>query len=239
MPKQRQTSCFPTGSHYPGIAHLLANLPDPSLIFPRDSTWIDLPIALIDVETTGLSPTRDRVIELGLSVGRAGRRLYRQSWLVNPGIPIPAEASKIHGISERDIRVMPQFCDVAEEISDSIDGCLLAAYSAHFDKAFVLAELQRAGIDWPDRRVEWVDPLVYARELYADETSRKLGEMARVLGIGAEEAHRALDDSWVALQVLYALGKDPRVPTRYGAMIAEQKRLRTRQEERRAMWKRA
>ena len=62
------------------------------------------------------------------------------------------------------------------------------------------------------RNVEWVDPLVWARELQQGERSRALGEVAARLGIALENAHRASDDAEAALRVLLALGRDVRVP---------------------------
>jgi DNA polymerase-3 subunit epsilon len=120
-----------------------------------------------------------------------------------------------------------------------------AAYNATFDKSFLLAELDRAGVrpDKPPpglrREVEWLDPLTFARELYKDEESRALGEMATRLGIQIEKAHRATDDAEAALRVLYAFAKDPRVPKGYGAIVQEQRRLGRQQDEARRMWRKS
>jgi DNA polymerase-3 subunit epsilon len=87
------------------------------------------------------------------------------------------------------------------------------------------------------REVEWIDPLAFARELYKEEQSRALGDMAARLGIELERAHRATDDAEAALRILYTFAKDPRVPRAYGGLIQEQRRLVRQQDEARKLWR--
>ncbi len=88
--------CFPTGRHYAGIAHLLrVNIRGVAEEFPQDAPWLDIPIALLDVETTGRDASTDRVVELGIVVGRAADVITRYNWRVNPGVPIPEEARAV------------------------------------------------------------------------------------------------------------------------------------------------
>ncbi len=236
--------CFPTGRHYPGIAHLIkvhakgvAPELDPSV------PWLDYRIAFLDVETTGKDPAKDRVVEIGIVIGQHGEVVERHGWLINPGIAVSAEASAVHGIKDDDLADKPSFKDIAMEVLSRLEGCLPAAYNATFDKSFILGELDRAGIrpDKPPpaarRDIEWLDPLTFARELYKDEESRALGEMAARLGIQLVKAHRATDDAEAALKVLFAIAKDPRVPKGYGAIVQEQRRLSRIQDEARRMWR--
>jgi DNA polymerase-3 subunit epsilon len=109
-----------------------------------------------------------------------------------------------------------------------------------FDRAFLGNEIARAGMpaDVPlalQRNVEWVDPLVWARELQQGERSRALGEVAARLGIALENAHRASDDAEAALRVMLALGRDVRVPPTYAAFIQEQRRLSMAQSDERRL----
>jgi DNA polymerase-3 subunit epsilon len=87
------------------------------------------------------------------------------------------------------------------------------------------------------REVDWIDPLAFARELYKDEQSRALGDMAARLGISLVNAHRATDDAEAALQILYTFAKDPRVPRAYGSLMQEQRRLMRQQDEARKFWR--
>ena len=237
--------CFPSGRHYPGISHLLRALTR-GLVegFEAEVPWLDLPIALVDVETTGRDVSADRVIEVGIAIARSGEIVERKNWLVNPGRPIPQEAIDVHKITDDDVRAAPPFAAVAHEVIAMLMGCVPAAYNAAFDRAFLGSEIARAGIAGTDlppalrRDVDWLDPLVWAREIQQEERSRALGDVAARLGISHDNAHRAIDDAVAALRVLLALGRDPRVPPTYGALVREQRRLAFDQaDERRLKWR--
>jgi DNA polymerase III subunit epsilon len=248
-----QCGCFPTGRHYAGIAHLLRavvrGLADD--LGSPDAPWADIPIALLDVETTGRDASIDRVVEVGIVVGRGGEVIARYNWLINPTIPIPDEAREVHHISDDDVKDSPLFSAVAHEIAAALSGCIPAAYNAAFDRAFIHAEFGRAAllagqgltdkarVDPPGLRkdVEWLDPLVWAREIQREEKSKALGEVAARLGVKLETAHRAMDDAEAALRVYYALAKDMRVPRAYGAMVQEQRRLALAQQDERRFWR--
>lgn len=235
--------CFPTGRHYPGIAHLLKTvIRGVAAGFAQDAPWHEYEIALIDVETTGTDASVDRVIELGIAIGRAGEIVERHNWMINPGMPIPAQSREVHGISDEDVASAPAFAQIAAEIAAALKGRIPAAYNATFDKSFVLTEFARLGqaptttAPALTRSVEWIDPLVWARELQQDERSRALGEVAARLGITHEKAHRASEDADAALRVLYALAVDSRVPRTYGALVQEQRRLGYEQADQRRRW---
>ncbi len=236
--------CFPTGRYYPGIAHLIrVRAVGVASELEASASWRALPVAFLDTETTGRDAQTDRVIEIGIAVGFGDTILERHSWLIDPGIPIPAESTEVHGIKDEDVKGKPSFAQVVPELLAALAGRIPAAYNAQFDRAFLLAEIARSGVSIPDlppafrRDVEWIDPLVFARELYADEQSRALGEMAARLGVTLERAHRATDDAEAAMLVLYALAKDARVPPVYGALVQEQRRLSRLQDEARKFWK--
>jgi DNA polymerase-3 subunit epsilon len=237
--------CFPSGRHYPGIAHLLRTvIRGLAEEFAQDVAWRDLEVALLDVETTGRDAAHDRVIEIGIVVGRGGEVVARYNWMLNPGIPIPEESRAVHGITDEQVASAPRFEAVAVEIAEALAGRVPAAYNAGFDKTFLLGEYarldQRLEKSPPAlrREVEWLDPLVWAREIQADERSRALGEVAARLGIQLETAHRASEDAEAALRVLYVLAQDARVPRPYGAMVQEQRRLGLLQADERRRWQR-
>jgi len=239
--------CFPTGRHYPGIAHLLkVTIRGLAPGFTNDVPWQEIDVALLDVETTGRDASVDRVVEVGIVVGRRGDVVARYNWLINPGILIPAEVTAIHHITNEMVADKPRFEAVASEIANALRGCVPAAYNALFDRAFIMGEFSRAksagAADYSDvpaltREVDWLDPLVWARDLQDNEKSRSLGDVATRLGIKLENAHRAEDDAEAALRVLYALGRDARIPRAYGAMVQEQRRLSQKQADARRMWR--
>ncbi len=235
--------CFPTGRHYPGIAHLL-KVQIRGLVagFANDVPWHEIDVALLDVETTGRDASVDRVVELGIAVGRRGEIVARYNWLINPGMPIPAEVTAIHHITDEMVADKPRFEVVASEIANALKDCVPAAYNALFDRAFLMSEFSRAKVDGAGvpaltREVEWLDPLVWARDIQDDQKSRSLGDVAARLGVALEKAHRAQDDAEAALRVLYVLGGDSRIPRAYGAMVQEQRRLSQVQADARRNWR--
>jgi DNA polymerase-3 subunit epsilon len=139
----------------------------------------------------------------------------------------------------------PAFIAIAAEIAAALTGVIPAAYNALFDRGFILAELERAGYDRETlppalaTSVEWIDPLVWARELHEMEKGKSLGEVSARLGVVHETAHRATDDAEAALRVLYTFSKDVRVPKSYAGLAQEQRRLLRLQDEERNRWKNA
>lgn len=237
--------CFPTGRHYPGIAHLLriqaAGVADE---LAPDGSWADLPIAFIDTETTGRDASMDRIVEIGVILGISGEVKARHNWLINPGIPIPEAASQIHGITDDQVKDAPTFAEIIPTILDLLRAAIPAAYNASFDRGFLVSEMNRAGLSRAERlppalrdNVEWLDPLVWARHIQKYEKGKTLSDVAARLGIPLENAHRAADDAEAALRVMYIFANDERVPKTYAAFMQEQRRLARLQEEDFKQWK--
>jgi len=238
--------CFPTGRHYPGIAHLLrvvaAGLAEE---FKAECGLDDLTLVAIDTETTGRDPEVDRMVEVACVLWRGGQIVEKRSWLVNPGRPIPKEASDVHGISDDAVKDAPPFSAIADEVLALIRGAVPLAYNAEFDRKVLAAELSRSGVA-PQalppavrRNIEWIDPLIWARELQRAEKSRALSEVVERLGITLERAHRATDDATAALHVFAAFQRDPRVPKTYAALIQEQRRIARLFDDERRYWRKA
>jgi len=238
--------CFPTGRHYAGIAHLI-RIAAIGVVegFDGETSWVDLPIALIDIEATGLDGNVDRIIEIGIVFGQKGEVTGRRSWLINPGCSISEEARAVHGISDEMVADKPPFAAIAAEVAAALRGVVPAAYNATFDRLFIQSELERAGYQREQlpaslaANVEWIDPLVWARELHELEKGKSLVEVSARLGITLETAHRATDDAEAALRVLYAFAKDIRVPKSYAGLAQEQRRLLRLQDEERNRWRNA
>lgn len=237
--------CFPTGRHYPGIAHLVrARARGTAQEFAVDTLMTDLPFVAIDVEATGLDPNEDRVIEVACVVFSRGGQVERHGWLINPGRAISEESRAVHNISDDDVRDAPPFAQVAEQILAVLGRGVPLAYNADFDRAFLMAEFGRVSqaserTDVPALRkgVDWLDPLVWARELQQAEKSKSLSSVAERLGIEAGTAHRAVDDAHTAGRVLHAFFGDSRVPTSYAAFVQEQRRLGRVHKDERQFWR--
>ena len=235
--------CFPTGRHYPGIAHLLRvaalGLAEG---FLGDHVIVDLPVVAIDTETTGRDPSSDRIVEVACVRWERGEITLRKSWLVNPGRPIPKEAFDVHGISDDDVKDAPSFGAILPELLEALAGAIPLAYNAEFDRKQLMSELGRvAAPSAPppalQKNAEWLDPLVWARELHKLEKSRALGEVAARLGIELSQAHRAVADAEAALHVFIKFQEDSRLPKTYGAFLQEQRRLARAFETERVRWR--
>ena len=106
------------------------------------------PLAIFDLETTGVNVTQDRICEIAIiKVSPDGNeeKYYRR---INPEISIPAEITAIHGISNEDVKNEPTFKAVAQEIADFIQGADLAGFNSNkFDIPVIAEEFMRAGLD--------------------------------------------------------------------------------------------
>jgi len=165
--------------------------------------WWDLPLAVVDVETTGFDPQEDRIIEVGIVHFHRGKVTETWGQLVKPGRPIPDAVVELTGITDADVAQAPTFDKVAAEVLARLQGKGIVAYNLPFDRKFLSTELARAGLTWPAESPTF-DPLIFARQFHEDKGSKKLGEVASRLGIDLLEAHRAVDDATVAGHVLYA-----------------------------------
>lgn len=231
--------CFPTGRHYPGIADRLAraNIRVAGMApgFEPGVEWSRAPFVVLDFETTGLEPERDRVIEIGVACFRDGVLESTQNWLVQPGIPVPKESTDVHGIDDAMLEGKPSFGEVFAEVTTYLEGRIPVAYNHLFDSRFLLAEVRRAGLpiggSAPPACHEdgvWIDPLVWAREVQKEDKGHKLTDVCARLGIPLESAHRASFDAEATGKVLLALA--PKLPTRYAELLRVQKRYAATQD---------
>ncbi len=116
------------------------------------------PIVFFDLETTGINIVSDRIVEISYLKVMPNGRETTKTILVNPTVPIPKEASEVHGIYDKDVADCPTFKDVAKEIVNDIEGCDLAGYNSNrFDIPLLAEELLRADVDIDFRKRKFVD----------------------------------------------------------------------------------
>ncbi len=116
------------------------------------------PIIFFDLETTGINVALDRIVEISyLKVDLAGNETSR-THRVNPEMPIPANATSIHGITDEDVKDAPTFHEVAKVLARDFEGCDLAGYnSVKFDIPLLAEEFLRAGVEIDLKRRKFVD----------------------------------------------------------------------------------
>ena len=172
---------------------------------------LENPLAFIDVETTGLRPTSDRIVELSvLKIHPDGRREFK-THRINPEVPIPAHATAIHGITDADVAQEPPFHQFATGLRDFLDGCDIAGFNViRFDLPFLETEFKKAGVEfsWKDRQ------LIDSQTLYHLLEPRDLqAAYAKYCGGEMETDHTAEGDAAAAVEVLDGqLGKHPELP---------------------------
>jgi DNA polymerase-3 subunit epsilon len=152
-----------------------------------------------DTETTGLDPRTCRVVELGGVRFDALGVTSRFNALINPGTPMPVEASRVNGITDAMLAGKPDMREVLPDFLAFARGTVLVAHNAPFDVSFVNEELSRMGKGPLDHRV--VDTRILAREAFPGLPKYALQDLASRLGIEAKDAHRAEDDARVCMEL--------------------------------------
>ncbi|MFN7887213.1 MAG: PolC-type DNA polymerase III, partial [Betaproteobacteria bacterium] len=152
-------------------------------------------LAFVDVETTGTSPSRERVTEVGVVLVEADgaeRRVAEWSSLVNPGVPIPPEIQWLTGITNEMVRAAPRFADIAADLAARLHEAVFVAHNARFDYGFLRAEFARVGIDF---RARTLCTVRLSRALYPERGPHSLDAIVARLGLDAAGRHRALGDA--------------------------------------------
>ncbi|MDD5705713.1 MAG: 3'-5' exonuclease [Kiritimatiellae bacterium] len=161
---------------------------------------LDRPLAVLDIESTGISPRADRIIELAVIRLEPDGRETPAYWLVNPTIPIPIESTAVHGIAYEHVKSCPTFAQVAPKVAAFLDNCDLAGFNAaRFDIPMLSEEFMRAGVafDADSRRV------LDAQRIFHVKEPRDLSAALRFFcGIEHTDAHGAEADARATLEVL-------------------------------------
>ncbi len=160
------------------------------------------PLVILDLETTGVNIVNDRIVEFSaLKVSPGGA----EEWLtlrINPGIPIPAESTRIHGISDADVANEPHFKDVAKKIASFVEGCDLAGFNAmRFDIPVLCEEFLRVSVDFNPARHRYIDVQV----IFHKKEQRTLSAAYKFYcNMELENAHSAQADTAATYEILKA-----------------------------------
>ena len=172
---------------------------------------LDRPLVVFDIESTGVNPRQDRIIELAaIKISPDGTE-ETKTWLLNPTIPIPPETTAIHGITDDIVRDCPTFADSAGEIFSFFADCDLSGFNAdRFDIPCLEEEFARTGRDFGASRRRHVD----VQRIYHKMEPRDLTAAVRFyLGRDHVGAHGAEADARATVEVLKAqMVKYPELP---------------------------
>ena len=176
------------------------------------------PIAVIDFETTGISPQHDaRATEIAIVLLEGQRVVARYDSLMRTGAWIPPFITQLTGITNAMVAAAPPAEDVMREAARFVGDAPMVAHNAAFDRKFWQAELARAGLPAPHA---FACTVLLSRRIYPDAPSHSLGRLVDHLGLPrAGRAHRALADAEMAAALLARLQSD--LCQRYGVAWPE------------------
>ncbi len=116
------------------------------------------PLAFIDLETTGIDLAKDRIVEIAVIKIFPDGKEEVKTRRVNPTIPIPAEATAIHHITDEDVKNEPTFKEIAKSLANNLEGCDFAGYNSNrFDFPLLAEEFLRAGVDFDFKKRKFID----------------------------------------------------------------------------------
>lgn len=178
--------------------------------------WATKPIAVFDLETTGLNHRTARIVTACAAlIDSNGVQIGNDlEWLANPGIPIPPEASAVHGITDEIAQERgADLATVVSEIVATLRGYLDAsipviAYNAPYDFTILRQHAEDFGIEWPNDPMPIIDPLVLDKNFDKYRSGpRKLEVVAGFYGVNLTDAHNATADAIAAGRIAQALAR--------------------------------
>ncbi len=160
------------------------------------------PIVFFDLETTGINIVKDRVVEISVLKVMPNGKEEQKTIRVNPGMHIPEEASKVHGIYDEDVKDCPTFKGIAKELAKYIEGCDLGGFNSNrFDIPLLAEEFLRAEVDFDMSKRKFVD----VQTIFHKMEQRTLSAAYRFYcDKNLEDAHTAAADTMATYEVLKA-----------------------------------
>lgn len=192
---------FPDASHalspddafkviYGVEAYLVDDLKD--IIINSQNQDLDDDYVVFDLETTGFSPDKDRIIEIGAVKVQGGKITERFSSFVNPEVPIPFRIEELTSIRDDMVMDAPRIEEILPEFMAFCEECVLVAHNAEFDTGFIAKNCERQGLPFS---YTIMDTVALARILLPSLNRFKLDTVAKALGVSLDNHHRAVDDA--------------------------------------------
>ena len=153
---------------------------------------------VFDIETTGFSPVKNRIIEIGAVKVAGGEIVDSFSAFVNPEAPIPFEIEKLTGIRDDMVMDAPTIEVVLPQFLEFCGEAVLVAHNAGFDMSFIKENVNRLQIE---KEFTYVDTVGIARMLLPNQAKHTLDAVAKTLGISLENHHRAVDDAQATAEI--------------------------------------
>jgi DNA polymerase-3 subunit epsilon len=163
---------------------------------------LDRPAIFFDLETTGADIAKDRIVSIAVSKLTPDGSREDKYMLVNPGMPIPAEATAVHGITDEMVKDSPRFHQIAKSLHAHIDGLDLAGFNIKgFDIPLLAEEFSRVGLDFPRKGIRVFDAL----GIFMNMERRRLQDAVKFYcGREITDAHNAAGDVESTIDVMTA-----------------------------------
>jgi DNA polymerase-3 subunit epsilon len=160
------------------------------------------PLVIIDLETTGTEPHSSRIVEIAVVKIFPDGTKESKCRRINPHVQIPAEATKIHGITNEDVKDCPSFKQIAQSLKEYLEGCDIAGFNIlYFDLPLLAFEFSRAGISFDVSKCNIIDAYV----IFKKQERRNLSAAVKFyLNRNHDEAHSALADAEATYDVIVA-----------------------------------
>ena len=185
---------IPKGADFKLIYGVEAYLVDDTKRIVKDPEGQDFrgDFVVFDLETTGFSPKKNKIIEIGAVKVQAGAITERFSTFVNPQIPIPFDIEELTGIRDDMVIDAPLIGEILPEFMEFCKGCVMVAHNAEFDMSFIQKNCEDLHLAC-DFTV--ADTVAMARFLLPQLNRYKLDTVAKAVGVSLENHHRAVDDA--------------------------------------------
>lgn len=159
---------------------------------------LDHTCVVFDIETTGFSPLKNRIIEIGAVRVEEGRIVDKFSSFVNPDVPIPFEIEKLTGINDNMVLDAPKIDRVLPEFLEFCRGAVMVAHNAGFDISFIKENARQQGLEF---NPTVLDTVSLARVILPNLNRFKLDTVAKELKINLANHHRAVDDAGATAEI--------------------------------------
>ena len=164
---------------------------------PKGQSFSDSYV-VFDIETTGFSPEKNRIIEIGAVKVEDGKITDKFSTFINPDVPIPFDIEQLTGINDSMVLDAPRIDIVLPQFLEFCRGCAMVAHNAAFDIGFITYNAHSLGLEFSPTVL---DTVALARLLLPNLNRFKLDTVAKAVGVSLENHHRAVDDAGATAEI--------------------------------------
>ena len=187
-----------------GVEAYLVPDKEKSVKNPRGQVLEDATYCVLDLETTGISITTEKITEVGIMKVKNGEVIDEFEMFVNPEKPIPQRVVEVTNITDEMVKDAETIDKVFPKILEFVGDSIIVAHNASFDVGFLKHNAKLLGYEFNNT---YIDTLPLAKDLFPDLKKYKLGKIADSLGIEVDVAHRALADVDTTVKVFNVMLK--------------------------------